>query len=90
MNKIFATTALALSVFAGATAATAQTLESQTGADEVTCAEFQAMELIDQETMLGEIVALSEGRSIDNTDPATVDVLCTGNDEMTLVEVLED
>lgn len=87
MKKIFATTAFALSVFVGATSASAQSLS---GAEDVTCAEFLGMELIDQETMLGEFVALSDNRSIDDTEVGDVQVLCNGNDEMTVVEVLEN
>ncbi len=84
MKKIFATTAFALTFAAGA--ASAQTL---TGADEVTCSEFLAMEVIDQEAMLSEIIALSDGGSLAETTLADVEIVCVGNEDIALVEVLD-
>ncbi len=84
MTKIFATTALALTFAAGA--GMAQTLSN---ADEITCAQFLAMPLLEQETMLSEIVALSDGGSLQETTTADVEILCTGNDMMPVVEALE-
>ena len=83
MKKIFATTAFALTL--AASAVSAQTL---TGADEVTCAEFFAMDLTEQEAMVGEIVALSDGGSAETT-VADVTIVCTGNDDMTVVDALD-
>ncbi|MBR2656600.1 hypothetical protein [Yoonia sp.] len=84
MKKIFATTAFALTFAAGA--ASAQTL---TGADEVTCSEFLAMEVIEQEAMLSEIIALSDGGSLAETTLADVEIVCVGNDDIALTEVLD-
>ena len=84
MKKIFATTAFALSLAAGAVSA--QTL---TDADEVTCSEFLAMEQLEQETMLSEIVALSDGGSLEETTLADVEIVCTGNDDLPVVEALD-
>ncbi|WP_322891814.1 MULTISPECIES: hypothetical protein [unclassified Yoonia] len=84
MNKIFATTAFALTLAAGAVSA--QTI---TGADEVTCAEYLAMPQLEQETMLSELVALSDGGSLQETTIADVQLLCTGNDAAPVVEVLD-
>ncbi|MFN3664200.1 hypothetical protein [Yoonia sp.] len=84
MKKIFATTAFALTFAAGAVSA--QTL---TGADEVTCSEFLAMEQIEQETMLSEIIALSDGGSLAETTLADVEIVCTGNDDLPVVEALD-
>lgn len=83
MNKIFATTAFALTFAAGAVSA--QTI---TGADEVTCAEFLAMPQLDQETMLSELVALSDGGDLQETTIADVQIICTGNDMTPVVEAL--
>jgi len=84
MTKIFATTALALTFAAGAGAA--QTLSN---ADEITCAQFLAMPQLEQDTMLSEVVALSDGGSLQETTIADVQILCTGNDMMPVVEALE-
>ncbi|MBR2574569.1 MAG: hypothetical protein IKE14_09600 [Loktanella sp.] len=84
MTKIFATTALALTFAAGAGAA--QTLSN---ADEITCAQFLAMPQLEQDTTLSEVVALSDGGSLQETTIADVQILCTGNDMMPVVEALE-
>ncbi len=84
MNKIFATTAFALTFAAGAVSA-------QTPADtnDATCAEFLAMDQLSQESMLSELVAASEGGSLQETTIADVQLVCTGNDMTPVVEALE-
>ncbi|MBQ2260589.1 MAG: hypothetical protein II336_04405 [Loktanella sp.] len=86
MNKIFATTAFALTIAAGAASAQTDTL---TGANEVTCAEFLAMDVADQELMLTEIVTLSDGGSAADTDLGAVAIACTGNDDVPVVDALD-
>ena len=85
MKNIFATTAFALTI-AAAGSVSAQTLS---GVEEVTCAEFLAMELIDQETMLGEVIAESDGGSRANTTLADIELVCTGNDDTPVVDALD-
>lgn len=84
MNKIFATTAFALTFAAGA--ASAQTATDMT---DTTCAEFLAMEQLDQEAMLSELVAASDGGSLQETTIADVQIVCTGNDMTPVAEALE-
>ncbi|WP_019956518.1 hypothetical protein [Yoonia vestfoldensis] len=84
MNKIFATTAFALTFVAGVVSA-----QTMTDMNETTCAEFLAMEQLDQESMLSELVAASEGGSLQETTISDVEIVCTGNDMTPVVEVLE-
>ena len=84
MNKIFATTAFALTFAAGAASAQA-IMETP----DTTCAEFLAMEQLDQETMLSELVAASDGGSLQETTVSDVQIVCTGNDMTPVVEALE-
>jgi hypothetical protein len=88
MNKIFATTALALT-FAASTASAQTLTETLTDDNDTTCAEFLAMNKLDQESMLSELVAASEGGSLGDTTVADVKIVCTGNDMMPVYEVLE-
>lgn len=83
MKKIFATTAFALTLTAGA--ASAQTL---TGIEDVTCGQFFAMDLADQEAMLNEVIGESDGGSAETT-LGDLTIVCTGNDDMSIVEALD-
>ena len=84
MKKIFATTAFALTLAAGAVSA-----QSLNGADEATCAEFLAMETLEQEEMLSRIIAASDGGSQSETTLADIELICVGNDDVAVADVLE-
>jgi hypothetical protein len=84
MKKIFATTAAALTLAAASVSA-----QSINGADEVTCAEFLAMETLQQEEMLPRVIASSDGGSQNETTLADIELICVGNDDVAVADVLE-
>lgn len=87
MKNLIATAALTVATAAASTAAFADAHAQPT---DLTCAEFGAMELVDQEAALQAIVTEVSGADVDEVMLSEIAILCNGNDELTVADVLAD
>ena len=87
MKNFIATAALSIVATAGATAAFA---DGHADVTMLTCAEFTAMENIDQQAAMSAIVGDVEGVMIDDTKLSEIGVLCNGEDDKMVAELLND
>lgn len=84
MKKILATTAFALTFAAGAVSAQS----TLSGIEDVTCAQFFAMDLADQQAMLNEVIGESDGGSSETT-LGDLAIVCNGNDDVAIIDALD-
>ena len=87
MTNFMKTAAISLIAITGASAAFA---DAHADVTKLTCAEFSAMELIDQQAAMSAIVGDVEGVMIDDTKLSEIGVLCNGQDDMMVSELLND
>lgn len=87
MKILMSAAALGLAMIGGASSAFA---ESHVDVMNVTCAEFAAMELADQQLMLVDIAAAVDSADSDEIDVGRVQVLCNGADDESVAELLDD
>lgn len=87
MKTTIKTAALALFALTAANSAFA---DGHADVSEMTCAEFMALERVDQTQALNALTAEVDGVMADDDSIAEIGVLCNGRDDDVVAEVLDD
>ncbi len=86
MKNVFITAAT-IAAFVGT--ATTATAAGHLDPETLTCAEFSALEISDQDDMAMAIATASEERDSEELTAGDVEVLCNGNEEDTVLSILD-
>jgi len=87
MKTFFTTAALSLTLAGASTMAFA---DAHADVSMITCGDFAAMEIIDQEAALVTITAATEGVSNSEIKISDVIVVCNGRDAETVMAIIEN
>lgn len=85
MTNLIKTAALSLTLIGASTSVFAA---AHADVEAVTCADFAAMEIIDQEPFLVAVTAITDDVVNDDIKPSDVTVMCNGMDDETVASLL--